>query len=257
MREGLAEANPTLATNNPTEGMTCRERVLDDNEIAAVWRATADDEHSGRIVRLLMMTGCRRQEIGGLRWAEVNIDTGLLTIPGERTKNHRTLELPLPEPALAILRSVPRRDGCDFVFGKANASFSGWSVAKLRLDARIAMAEGRPLAAWRLHDLRRTMRTNLGKLGVAPHIAELTINHVKAGVEATYDKHRYGREIGAALSLWADHVLAIAEGREHKIIALAAHGVASTVSGLAQTNGAIPMVKARKESTLLQPRKRP
>jgi hypothetical protein len=66
------------------------------------------------------------------------------------------------------------------------------------------------------------MRTNLGRLGIAPHIAELAINHVKGGIQAIYDKHRYSREVGAALALWADHVLAIAEGREHKIIVLSA-----------------------------------
>ena len=61
------------------------------------------------------------------------------------------------------------------------------------------------------------MRCNLGKLGVAPHVAEMAINHVKGGVEAIYDRHRYQREIGAALALWADHVLAIVEGRQSNV----------------------------------------
>jgi hypothetical protein len=122
--------------------------------------------------------------------------------------------------AIAILRSVPRQDDRDFVFGRFGGAFSGWSAAKLRLDARAAIATGKPLAAWRLHDLRRTMRTNLGKLGVQPHIAELAINHVRGGVEAIYDRHRYQREIKAALALWADHLLALAEGRESKVVPL-------------------------------------
>jgi hypothetical protein len=66
------------------------------------------------------------------------------------------------------------------------------------------------------------MRTNLGKLGVLPHIAELTINHAQGGVQAIYDRHRYQREIGAALALWAEHVLAIVEGRTTAIVPLRA-----------------------------------
>jgi integrase len=87
------------------------------------------------------------------------------------------------------------------------------------LDNRIAAAAGSPLAPWTLHDLRRSMRTGLGKIGVLPHVAELTINHVKGGVEAIYDRHRYEREIKAALALWADHVVGIVEERELKVLA--------------------------------------
>ncbi len=188
MKEGLCEANPVLATNDPTEGMQARDRVLNDDEIRAIWNACEDDD-SGRIVKLLLLTGCRREEIGALKWSEVDLDTSLMTIPGTRTKNHRTLELTLPEVAIDILRSVPRQDDRDFVFGRFGGAFSGWSALKLRLDSRIVMATGKPLAPWRLHDLRRTMRTGLSKIGVRPHIAELVINHVKGGVEAIYDRH--------------------------------------------------------------------
>jgi len=84
------------------------------------------------------------------------------------------------------------------------------------------MAAGKPIAAWRLHDLRRSMRSGLGRLGVAPHVAELAINHVKGGVEAIYDRYRYQREVAAALALWADHIRTLVEGGEHKIIPMPA-----------------------------------
>ena len=144
-----------------------------------------------------------------------------MSIPGTRTKNRRALELPLPEPALAVLRAVPRHQGREYVFGLRGGPFSGWSAAKLRFDAKLAI-DGKALAPWRLHDLRRTMRSGLGRLGVAPHIAELAINHVRGGIEGIYDRYRYQREIGAALALWTEHVLALAEGREDKIVALRA-----------------------------------
>jgi integrase len=219
MREGLCEANPVIATNNPTEGMQPRDRVLTDDEIRTIWNACQDDDF-GRIVRLLLLSGGRREEIGGLKWDEINLETGLLTIPGTRTKNGRTLELTLPAIAIAILQSAPRRLGREHVFGSRGGAYSAWSASKLRLDAKIAIATGKSLAPWRLHDLRRTMRTGLGKLGVAPHVAELAINHVKGGVEAIYDRHRYRNEVKAALAMWASYVLDIAENRESNVTTL-------------------------------------
>ena len=218
MREGLCEANPVIGTNDPDAGILPRDRVLSDAEVSIVWNACGDDA-AGRIIKLLLLTGCRRMEIGALKWSE--IEANVLTIPGARTKNGRTLVLPLPAAAIELLTTVPKQDGGDFVFGRGgDAPFTGWSAAKLRLDARIVMTIGKPVAPWTLHDLRRTMRTGLGKLGVPPHVAELAINHVKGGVEAIYDRYRYQHEIGAALARWAEHVLAVVEGLESNVVTL-------------------------------------
>jgi integrase len=219
MREGLCEANPVIATNNPNEGAKSRERVLGDDELRAIWHACGDDDF-GRIVRLLMLTGCRRDEIGGLRWEEIDPGTSALTIPGTRTKNHSELKLTLPATALAILPPRPEDDR-GHVFGHQQG-FRAWSYATAILNGRIAGMEGRLPAPWRLHDLRRTMRTGLGRLGVAPHVAELVLNHVKKGMIAVYDKHRYHGEIAAALALWADHVMALVEGRATNVVPLRA-----------------------------------
>ena len=130
-----------------------------------------------------MLTGCRREEIGGLRWDEIDSDSatnnpaegakprervlsdGVLTIPGARTKNHRELKLPLPQAALAILSSRAE-GGREHIFGPRQG-FRAWSYYTAILNGRIAGMEGRQLPPWRLHDLRRTMRTGLGRLGVA------------------------------------------------------------------------------------------
>jgi integrase len=220
MREGLCETNPVIATNDPNAGVLARDRVLDDTEIRIIWRACDDDSDASRIVKLLLLTGCRREEIGMLRQSE--LANGMLTIPGERTKNGRALVLPLPPLALEILQSVPPQEGQEFVFGRRGRPFSGWSAAKLKLDARIAITTGKPLAPWTFHDCRRTYRSGLGKLGVAPHVAELAINHVKGGVEAVYDRYRYQPEIQAALALWAAHVTAVVEGCDATVVPLRA-----------------------------------
>src|SRR5262249_55754140 len=126
--------------------------------------------------------------------------------------------LTLPALAVEILDSVPRRASRDYFFGEGDrGGFSGFGYSTIALNGRIIEATGKSLPRWTLHDLRRTFRTGLGKLGVAPHIAELCINHVKGGVEAIYDRHRYQREIKAALALWADHVAAVVESRESNV----------------------------------------
>jgi integrase len=192
---------------------------LNDDEIRTVWHACRDDDF-GRLVRLLLLTGCRREELAGLLWSEINLDTGVLTISGTRTKNHRTLELMLPPLAVEILRSIPRRADRDYVFGSGRTGFSAFSYSMMALNSRIVEAEGRALPRFVLHDLRRTYRSGLGRLGVRPDIAELCINHVKGGVEAIYDRYRYQREIKAALQLWASHVEAVVTGNESNIVAL-------------------------------------
>jgi hypothetical protein len=89
------------------------------------------------------------------------------------------------------------------------------------LKSRIVEGEGKSLAQWQLHDLRRTMRTGLGKIGVQPHVAELVLNHVKRGVEGIYDRHKYQREIGDALARWAARIMALVENRPSNIVPMA------------------------------------
>jgi integrase len=220
MAEGIAENNPVIGTNNPSAGVPARDRVLSDQELAAVWASCLDDNF-GRIVKLLILLGCRREEIGAMKWNEVDFDAGVLMIPAARVKNRKPLTLPLPPAALDILRAQPRRDGRDYVFGERGEGFTGWSYATMSLHARIAAA-GSALAGWHIHDLRRTMRSGLGRLGVPPHVAELAIGHARRGIEATYDRYSYHGEIGTALAQWTDHVLAAIEGREAKVISLRA-----------------------------------
>jgi integrase len=223
MREGLCEANPVVATNDPGRGRPSRDRVLTMAELAAIWRASGDDDF-GRIVRLLMLTGCRRSEIGGLKWDEIDFDRGTLTISAARAKNGRSLTLTLPRVAIDLLRTVPRREGHE-VFGSGADGFTSWSFATDALNDRIAAAEGKPLPAWTLHDLRRSVATHLAddEIGIQPHIIEALLNHVsghKRGVAGIYNRALYEREIASALALWAEHVMAVVEGRKQKVVPL-------------------------------------
>ena len=216
MRQGLCDHNAVAGTGRAPE--QSRARVLGDGELKVIWSALGSDDYS-TIIRLLILTGCRRDEIGSLRWCEVTGDQ--IVLPPQRTKNNREHRIPIVGAVRAILDGR-ERDGT-FVFGRhPGKPFSGWGVSKAGLDRRIKAA-GHQLPGWRIHDLRRSFRTGLGRLGVAPHIAELAINHARKGIEATYDKHRYEGEIKTALTLWANQVFAIVEGQdERKVVPLRA-----------------------------------
>ena len=217
MAEGLSDHNPFANTNNPGLGSKPRDRILDDNELKRVFDCLLADDFS-TAVRVLAFTGLRRDEVGGLRWSEVDLDAGMLNIPGTRTKNKRALTLTLPEPVLDILRAIPRRDA-PCVFGDPQAGFRSWSHHKKLLDARLAAA-GAPVPPWTLHDLRRTFRSGLGRLGVPPHIAELAIGHARKGLEATYDRYHYGSEIADAHRRWVDHFAVVLSGAKGKVVPL-------------------------------------
>src|SRR5262249_46713257 len=124
MGEGLAQANPVIGTNKAASDNKPRDRVLTDKELATLWNGLTDNDY-GRIVRLLILTACRRGEIGSLRWSEINNEGRLIALPGERTKNSRTHDVPLSKAALEIIDSIPRRVSRDFVFGEGKGGFSG------------------------------------------------------------------------------------------------------------------------------------
>jgi integrase len=216
-KEGFCESNPVAATNDPAAGIQPRDRVLSDSEVAAIWHACREDDF-GRIVKLLILTGCRCAEIGKLPWKEVDLAAGTITISGSRTKNHRALELPLPPIALDILRATKPPEGRDYVFGRDGKGFGAWSWSTISLNGRITTARGRALEPWVIHDIRRTFRTGLGRIGIAPHVAELAINHVKGGVEAIYDRYTYAPQIKAALAAWGAHIQDVVEGRAENIV---------------------------------------
>jgi integrase len=210
--EGLLDANPVQGTAKLDEGGS-RDRTLTPAELGELW-SVLDAEPNPQfadIVRLLILTGQRREEIGSLRWSE--IDHGLIVLPPERTKNSRQHDVPLSHQAKAILARQPKRKGRDFIFGIGQAGFSGWSDCKERLDQALLACrrqtnrKAKAMPDWRLHDLRRTCATGMAELGVQPHIIEAVLNHVsghKGGVAGVYNRARYADEMRQALQRWAD-----------------------------------------------------
>lgn len=190
---------PGMARTKPKE--RARERTLTDDEIRAIWPQL--NGTFGALVKVLLFTGQRRNEVAQMAWSEIDKDA-VWSIPVERYKSKRVQTVPLSKAALAIIEGLPKVKGCDFVFaargrpGKGKGAepiwqpFQGFSKCKPALDAAVAEANGgEPLPNWTLHDLRHTAKTLMVRAGVRPDISERVLGHVIAGVEGVYDRHSY------------------------------------------------------------------
>jgi integrase len=212
MKEGLVLANPVANTNKREEKP--RERTLSNVELGLVWRALPAGDY-GTIIKLLILTGQRMNEIAALRWSEIDFDRGIVMLPGARTKNGRPHEVPLSKTALSLLAARPRSNGREFVFGEGAGPFSGLSRRKEALDKDIAAAKGGPLPAWVHHDLRRSAATGMAELGIQPHIIEAVLNHIsghKGGIAGIYNRAQYGPEKAQALARWDKHISGLVGG---------------------------------------------
>jgi integrase len=211
VRQGLIAHNPAAAVER--QPIKSRNHVVDANGLRAIWQATDTQEDFSAIVRLLLLTGTRMSEIGGLRWSEIYSDR--IVLPGERTKNHREHTVPLTTGVRKILEGRPQVAGRDFVFGRDSGGFRGWSSSKVIIDKRIA-ASGVKMSAWRLHDLRRSCATGMHELGISPDVIETCLNHVsgfRRGVAGVYIRSQLEGPVRHALEAWEAHVLQIVEGK--------------------------------------------
>jgi integrase len=178
-----------------------RDRVLEDWELRAIWKAAESMGVYGAIVRMLMVTGARREEVAEAPWSELSPDLSVWTIPGERTKNKQTHILPLPALVREILASQTKISGNPHVFPsiRQSGSFANFTPTKVLIDK----ASG--VAGWRLHDLRRTVATNLQKLGVRLEVTEALLNHVsgsRGGIVGIYQRHDFAPEKVTAMEAW-------------------------------------------------------
>jgi integrase len=208
LRTGLVNGdNP--AAYVPKFSELPRERVLTPVELRLIWRCTDSQRNYDRIVRVLLLTACRRQEVGGMSWGEIEGD--VLIVPAIRMKGGRPHEVPLTPIALEQLPE-PQGDGC--VFSSGDDGFDGWSGAKNALDRRITDLAS-PLPPWGLHDFRRTFSTMAHERGLAePHIIEAVLAHegAKSGVAGVYNSAAYREQKRAALSDWAEIINDIVRG---------------------------------------------
>jgi len=219
VEQGHIETNPAEGISKPTKEKA-RSRSLSDEELKAVWSGLDSlSEQSRAAFKLLILTGQRLMEVVGARWSEIDFEKALWMLPAHEAGRSKMREaphlVPLSPAALAVLSELKTRNSGPNVFsGKRRLDKGGEATrgivaqAKIRLDEVLTGME-----PWRVHDLRRTVRTGLSALGVAPHVSELVIGHSVGGLVKVYDRYQYLAEKREALNRWADHVaLVVGEG---------------------------------------------
>jgi integrase len=225
---GDLERSPLDGVETP-EPVQARDRVLSDDELRRVWIAASTGHRVfGHIVRLLIATGQRREEVTGLDWSELNRAAALWSLPGARSKNKEGHTVPLNALAVEVLDGISCGDKwpkSGRVFATSSgAAYVAHAAGKRQIDAKLAK-DGDPLPAWRLHDLRRTLATGLQRLGVRFEVTEAVLNHLagsRSGVAGVYQRHHWTDEKRAALDAWGRHVAGLLEPTENNVIPLAA-----------------------------------
>ena len=203
----IVDANPVHGLK-PRAPVRSRDRVLSDDELARVWRTTRATPYPfGPAIRLLILTGARREEIGALAWPEVQGDA--IRLEGERTKNAEPRTVPLSTVARQIVDALPTIG--TYVFTTTGETpVSGWSKAKGILD------DSADVRDWRIHDLRRTVATGLQRLGFRLEVIEAVLGHTsgsRAGIVGVYQRHAFDSEKREALAAWSRYVTLF--GRPH------------------------------------------
>lgn len=197
----LVKASPAAAIPKPAKEVS-RDRILSREELCSVWQAADQMGFPfGRIVQLLILTAQRRDEVAGMRWAELDLERARWVIGKDRAKNGKAHIVHLSPQTLAILTKLPRRADTDLIFTTTGTSaVSGFSKAKAALDALSHVSN------WRIHDLRRTAATYMAdELRIAPVVVDRLLNHVSGavrGVAAIYQRGEHLAEREAALDAW-------------------------------------------------------
>jgi integrase len=209
----ILAASPMIGVKAPTKE-TPRERVLSDGELVRLWRATeAIGGPAGACIKLLMLTGCRRSEIAGLRWPEVDGD--MLVLPAARMKGKAAHVVPLATQAAAIIAALPRTG--KFVLGSP-AIGHHFNRIKPELDKHMGDAP-----AWVIHDIRRSVASGMAKIGIAVPVIEKILAHRSgtfAGVVGVYQKHSFLPEMASAVQKWSDHIEMLVTGKSAKVVRL-------------------------------------
>lgn len=202
IRQGIVETSP-VQNMQLFEPQPSRARVLTEQELHTLYKATECPQTGFKtIVRLLILTGQRKGEISRLQWDWIHDKT--ITLPATLTKNRREHTFPLCPLAKETIDTVPRlHDTYLFPASRTRTEtttvFNGFSKAKAQLDRDTG------LTGYTLHDIRRTVATNLQRLGVRLEVTEAMLNHVsgtQSGIVGIYQRHKWTEEMREALLLW-------------------------------------------------------
>jgi integrase len=206
--------NPPIVRGMGRDKASPRARILDDEELRAIWQATQGAGAFSGIVRLCLLTAQRSRKVASMKWSDITLD-GEWSIPREPREKTTAGSLVLPKLALDIIRAQHRIGDNPHVFASPQGdgkSLSGFSKAKRKLDAKLP-----GVARWQLHDLRRSARSLMSRAGVPTEHSERVLGHAIPGIAAVYDRHSYRDEKAAALAKLARIIEGIINPRENVV----------------------------------------
>ncbi len=184
-------------------------RNLPDDALRAIWKAAGDIGYpAGPALRLLMLTGQRRNDITLMARGEVDVDRHLLEIPAARYKSRRDHQVPLVGPAWEIFNALPQQSDGDYLFSNraGKVAINGWAKDKAKIDKLTG-----PLAHWSLHDLRSTAESRMAEMGIVQEHRDAVLGHAKPGLQKTYNKFDYANEKVEALRRYGELLMEIVQ----------------------------------------------
>lgn len=218
------QGNPCQGAGRPMKPKP-RDRVLADAELVALWQVAGEEALPwGPALKLLMLTGARRDEVFAADRAEFDLDAAVWTLPPDRAKNGAAHIIPLSPPAVQVVRAIPEDPESGKLFParskdrRSAAGPSGFSKAQARWRAEVDRVLDREDGPnWSMHDIRRTVATGLQRLGVRFEVTEAVLNHVsgaRGGIAGVYQRHDWKEEKREALDAWAVHLMGLIERAE-------------------------------------------
>jgi len=180
--------SPCTGLKSPSKYIP-RERVLSDDELHRIWKASDQLHTFGLIIKVLILTGQRRGEVAQFQqsWLKDNV----VTFPASIAKNKREHRLPVSSMTVELLKKLP-------------PTYNGWGTPKEKLDKLSG------ITGWTIHDLRRTYATNLQRLGVKLEVIERLLNHIsgptRSGIIGIYQRHDFWDECGEAVEKYEQHL---------------------------------------------------
>lgn len=213
--QDIVASSPAASVKKPVKEVS-RDRVLEDAEVKSLWLACDRVPLWGPLTKILLLTGQRRSEVGGMTWDELDLVRAMWSLPASRTKNGKAHTVPLSDAAVAIIGEMPRIG--PFVFGAS--PIANYSRGKAAIDQAVAQDI---TERWTFHDLRRTVASGMARLGIAVHVTEAVLNHRSgkiSGVAAVYNRYDYGSEKRQALAAWARFVLSLQQPAAENVVSL-------------------------------------
>lgn len=214
---GVIDRDPAASISKKDAGGVekSRSRNLNESEIRAFLSSMRESEGFGRrnelAIKVIFATCVRKMELCAARWEEFDLEAAVWHLPEGRSKNGDAIDIPLATQVVEWLHEL-KRMACSsaYVMPGVKKNVNDGHISQGTLNA--VLNRFRPIMPhierFTVHDLRRTARTRLSKMGVSSDVAEACLNHKPRGMVAVYNEDDFFKEREEVMQMWADYLVA-------------------------------------------------